>query len=85
MALIDDLAAVRNAGEAGFAAARDAETLETARVAFLGARNGQLTTLKEAFSIDDPDILTKTNFTPNLTAEQRDEWTAMWAQVKAAP
>ncbi len=42
-------------------------------------------TLKEAFSIDDPDILTKTNFTPNLTAEQRDEWTAMWAQVKAAP
>ena len=42
-------------------------------------------TLKEAFSIDDPSILEKTNFTPNLTAEQRDAWTAMWAEVKAAP
>ena len=42
-------------------------------------------TLKQAFSIDDPDILQKTNFTPDLTAEQRDAWTAMWAEVKAAP
>jgi spermidine/putrescine-binding protein len=42
-------------------------------------------TLKQAFSIDDPNILQKTNFTPNLTAEQRDSWTAMWAEVKAAP
>jgi len=42
-------------------------------------------TLKEAFSIDNPDILNTTNFTPNLTAEQRDAWTAMWAEVKAAP
>ena len=42
-------------------------------------------TLKQAFSIDDPTILEKTNFTPNLTAEQRDAWTAMWAEVKAAP
>jgi spermidine/putrescine-binding protein len=42
-------------------------------------------TLKKAFSIDDPAILSKTNFTPNLTAEQRDAWTAMWAEVKAAP
>ena len=42
-------------------------------------------TLKQAFSVDDPDILDKTNFTPNLTAEQRDAWTAMWAEVKAAP
>jgi spermidine/putrescine-binding protein len=42
-------------------------------------------TLKQAFSIDDPAILSKTNFTPNLTAEQRDAWTAMWAEVKAAP
>ena len=41
-------------------------------------------TLKEAFSIDDPEILEHTNFTPNLTAEQRDAWTDMWAQVKAA-
>ena len=41
--------------------------------------------LKEAFSIDDPSILEHTNFTPNLTAEQRDAWTAMRAEVKAAP
>jgi spermidine/putrescine transport system substrate-binding protein len=40
--------------------------------------------LKEAFSIDDPSILETTNFTPNLTAEQRDAWTAMWTEVKAA-
>ncbi len=42
-------------------------------------------TLKAAFSIDDPAILSKTNFTPNLTAEQRDTWTGMWTEVKAAP
>jgi spermidine/putrescine transport system substrate-binding protein len=41
-------------------------------------------TLKEAFSIDDPKILEKTNFTPNLSAEQRDAWTEMWVDVKAA-
>jgi len=41
-------------------------------------------TLKQAFSIDDPSILSKTNFTPNLTAAQRDAWTVMWADVKAA-
>jgi spermidine/putrescine transport system substrate-binding protein len=40
-------------------------------------------TLKQAFSVDDPTILQKTNFTPNLTAAQRDDWTAMWAEVKA--
>jgi len=39
--------------------------------------------LKGAFSVDDPAILEKTNFTPNLTAEQRDAWTAMWTEVKA--
>jgi spermidine/putrescine transport system substrate-binding protein len=42
-------------------------------------------TLKQAFSVDNPNILSQTNFTPNLTAEQRDAWTAMWAEVKAAP
>jgi len=42
-------------------------------------------TLKAAFSIDDPAILQHTNFTPNLTAAQRDAWTKMWAEVKAAP
>ena len=40
--------------------------------------------LIEAFSIDDPTVLERTNFTPNLTAEQRDAWTTMWAEVKAA-
>jgi spermidine/putrescine-binding protein len=40
--------------------------------------------LIEAFSIDDPTVLERTNFTPNLTAEQRDAWTAMWAEVKAS-
>jgi spermidine/putrescine transport system substrate-binding protein len=40
--------------------------------------------LKSTFSIDDPTILQKTNFTPNLRAEQRDAWTAMWTEVKAS-
>lgn len=40
--------------------------------------------LKAAFGIDDPSILDSTNFTPNLTAEQRDAWTAMWTEVKAS-
>jgi spermidine/putrescine transport system substrate-binding protein len=42
-------------------------------------------TLKQAFSVDDPEILNKTNFTPNLTAEQLEAWPAMWVEVKAAP
>lgn len=42
-------------------------------------------TLKEVFSLNDPDILQHTNFTPNVTADQRDAWTKMWAEVKAAP
>ena len=42
-------------------------------------------TLKQAFSVDDPTVLQRTNFTPNLTARQRDDWTAMWTEVKAAP
>lgn len=41
-------------------------------------------TLKQAFSVDDPSILQKTNFTPNLTAAQRDAWTTMWTEVKAS-
>lgn len=39
--------------------------------------------LIEAFSIDNPDILETTNFTPLVTQEQRDAWTAMWTRVKA--
>jgi hypothetical protein len=42
-------------------------------------------TLKRAFSLDDPSVLQRTNFTPELTAEQRDAWTSMWTEVKAAP
>jgi spermidine/putrescine transport system substrate-binding protein len=42
-------------------------------------------TLKSVFSIDDPSILEHTNFTPLVTADQRDAWTAMWAEVKASP
>jgi spermidine/putrescine transport system substrate-binding protein len=57
---------------------------------YYGSANGDVmkgitdATLKQAFSVDDPSILSKTNFTPNLTAAQRDAWTAMWAEVKAA-
>ena len=42
-------------------------------------------TLIKAFSLDDPTILQHTNFTPLVTAAQRDAWTAMWAEVKASP
>jgi spermidine/putrescine transport system substrate-binding protein len=42
-------------------------------------------TLKRAFSLDDPSVLQRTNFAPELTAEQRGAWTAMWTDVKAAP
>jgi spermidine/putrescine transport system substrate-binding protein len=41
-------------------------------------------TLKEGFSVDDPSILDKTNFTPNLTQDQRKAWSDMWTEVKTA-
>jgi spermidine/putrescine transport system substrate-binding protein len=37
----------------------------------------------EVLSIDDPTVLERTNFTPIITAEQRDAWTQMWTRVKA--
>lgn len=37
----------------------------------------------EVFGLDDPSILENTNFTPNITEEQRDAWTQMWTRVKA--
>jgi spermidine/putrescine transport system substrate-binding protein len=40
--------------------------------------------LIEAFGINDPSILESTNFTPNVTQEQRDAWTAMWERVQAS-
>ena len=57
---------------------------------YYGHANGEVMagitdeTLIEAFSLDDPTVLERTNFTPNLTAQQRDDWTAMWAEVKAS-
>ncbi|HEY6607668.1 MAG TPA: hypothetical protein VI277_00580, partial [Candidatus Limnocylindria bacterium] len=39
--------------------------------------------LIEAFGIDDPEALESANFTPPVTAEQRDAWTAMWTRVKS--
>ena len=39
--------------------------------------------LIEAFGLDDPAILETTNFTPLVTEEQRDAWTAMWERVQA--
>jgi spermidine/putrescine-binding protein len=39
--------------------------------------------LVEAFGIDDPSILESTNFTPLVTQEQREAWTAMWERVQA--
>jgi spermidine/putrescine transport system substrate-binding protein len=41
-------------------------------------------TLKEV-SLDDPSVLQRTKFPPELTEKQRGEWTDMWTQVKAAP
>lgn len=37
----------------------------------------------EVLGIGDPAIQENLNFTPNVTAEQRDAWTAMWTRVKA--
>lgn len=57
---------------------------------YYGTANGDVMagitdeTLKDAFSVDDPTILDKTNFTPNLTAAQRDAWITMWSDVKTA-
>jgi spermidine/putrescine transport system substrate-binding protein len=56
---------------------------------YYGCANGEVMgaiedpVLIEAFSLDDPSILETTNFTPNVTAEQRDAWTAMWERVQA--
>jgi len=57
---------------------------------YYGTANGDVMaaitdqTLKDAFSVNDPSILEHTNFTPNLTAEQRDAWILMWSEAKAA-
>jgi spermidine/putrescine transport system substrate-binding protein len=41
--------------------------------------------LIEALSLNDPTILDKTNFTKPISSEQRDLFTQLWAEVKAAP
>ena len=40
--------------------------------------------LIEVLSIDDPSVLDRTNFTTDVSAEQRDAWTEMWVDVKAS-
>jgi hypothetical protein len=42
-------------------------------------------TLQKAFGINDPTILQRRNFAPNLTDQQRNDWGQMWTEVKAAP
>ena len=40
--------------------------------------------LNKTFSISDPSVLQRTNFTPDITQAQIDAWTAMWTEVKAS-
>ena len=40
--------------------------------------------LSKTFSIGDPTILQRTNFTPDVTQAQIDAWTTMWTEVKAS-
>jgi spermidine/putrescine-binding protein len=40
--------------------------------------------LIEVLSINDPSVLDRTHFTPNITAEQRDAWAELWVDVKAS-
>ena len=39
--------------------------------------------IREVLGLDNPSILENTNFTPIITPDQRDAWTAMWTRVKA--
>ena len=56
---------------------------------YYGCANGEVMAavddefLIEVFSLDDPAILEKTNFTPLVTEEQREAWTSMWERVQA--
>jgi hypothetical protein len=56
---------------------------------YYGCANGEVMSgitdefLIGVFSLDDPSVLESTNFTPIITAEQRDAWTTMWTRVKA--
>jgi hypothetical protein len=37
-----------------------------------------------ALSLDDPTVLDRTNFTPQISREQLEEYVAMWAEVQAS-
>jgi spermidine/putrescine transport system substrate-binding protein len=56
---------------------------------YYGCANGEVMAavddpfLIDVFSLDDPAVLERTNFTPIITAEQRDAWSAMWTRVAA--
>jgi spermidine/putrescine transport system substrate-binding protein len=41
--------------------------------------------LVQALALDDPQVLERTNFTPPISAADRDRFVQMWAEVKAAP
>jgi spermidine/putrescine transport system substrate-binding protein len=57
---------------------------------YYGSANGDVMnaitdpTLVKTFSINDPTILQRTNFTPDVTQAQLDAWTGMWNEVKAS-
>ena len=40
--------------------------------------------LIEVLALNDPTVLDRTHFTPNITAEMRDSWAEMWVDVKAS-
>jgi spermidine/putrescine transport system substrate-binding protein len=40
--------------------------------------------LIEVLAINDPTVLDRTHFSPNITTEQRDAWAEMWVDVKAS-
>jgi hypothetical protein len=40
--------------------------------------------LIEVLAINDPTVLDRTHFSPNITPEQRDAWAEMWVDVKAS-
>jgi spermidine/putrescine transport system substrate-binding protein len=40
--------------------------------------------LIEVLALNDPTVLDRTHFSPNISAEQRDAWAEMWVDVKAS-
>ncbi|MBC7234439.1 MAG: extracellular solute-binding protein [Chloroflexi bacterium] len=55
-----------------------------------GAANAEVAKLTDPelvklFQLDQPDVLQKTIFFKSITEEQRQKWTTLWDEVKAAP